>query len=86
MYRTDINFHTFECEIETSQSVPSQRVCSTLKHYDGRTIHLHYFRHDRLEDHLIRLILYAVSERKVDSVVLAFLGTNILQKCTLGIY
>ena len=74
-----VNFiHTFEREVEAAKPVTCQGVCSTLKHNGRGSVDLHHFRHYRLEYHLIGFIVDAITQRKIDSIVLAPFSTNIL--------
>lgn len=69
-----MSLHT---QIEAAKSVSTQTVTTALQNNSLRSVALHDFANDRLEDALVRLVVDSVSQRKVDGVVLAGSNTDI---------
>ena len=74
------SLHTFQCEVETSEPVSRERICPALQNDGRRLIALHDLGHDGNEDVLVAVVVDAISQGKIDSIILALAGTNVLAK------
>jgi hypothetical protein len=68
---------TLHTEIEATETVPRQAVSTALKNYSLWLIISHNGLNDRLKNGLVRRIINTVSEREIDSVVLASANSNV---------
>lgn len=68
---------TLHTEIEASESVTGQAVSTTLKYNGFGSVVLHNTFDDWLEDSLVRSIINAIAERKVDRVMLSLANANV---------
>lgn len=64
-------------KVEASKPVTRQAVSTTLKHNSFGSVVLHNTFDDWLEDSLVRSIVNAIAERKIDRVVLSLADANV---------
>lgn len=69
---------TFEREVEATQAISSQRIRATLKNNRTRPELGHHSRDNWLENVLIAHVINPLPQGKVNTVVLAGFGANVL--------
>jgi hypothetical protein len=77
-YEFDAIGMSLHAEIETSESIPTERIGSTLHDDRPRPEIFHDFGNDRFKNGLVGFIVHAIVEGKVDSIILARSVSRIL--------
>eukprot|EP00051_Salpingoeca_urceolata_P005907 m.78637 g.78637 ORF g.78637 m.78637 type:complete len:485 (+) comp14592_c0_seq3:64-1518(+) len=68
----------FEREVEAAEAIARKGISTTLQHDDRGPVPVHALLNNRLENALVRFVINAVSEGKVDCIVLSLPMPNIL--------
>merc|ERR1719311_569694 len=75
---------SFQGEIETTQSIPSQRIGTALQYYSGRFIHLHDLLDHWFKNRLIGSIVHAFLQGEIYRIVLALLRAQVGNRSSPG--
>jgi hypothetical protein len=67
----------FHAEVEATETVARQAVSTALENYSFRLVVSHHSLDDRFEDRFVCCIIDAISEWKIDSIVLASTNTDV---------
>lgn len=65
-------------EIETTQPITSQRICSTLQHDAARLISCYHWFNNRFEKPNVGIIVYPILQWHIQSIMLARATTHII--------
>lgn len=81
LYKFDAGAMALEGEVEATETITRQRVGTALKHHCARTIPVHHFLDDGLENVLVALIVNAIPQWKIHGIVLALARSYVLLSC-----